>query len=54
MHRVTADDEKVHLGHFYDSPRHRMQIDFNTYVADLHKEIDRGGERAGVTVVGGR
>jgi hypothetical protein len=23
-----------------------MQVDFNTYVADLHKEIDRGAERA--------
>ena len=45
MHEITAADEKVHLGHFYDSPRHRMQVDFNTYCADLHKEIERGAER---------
>ena len=46
MEQITVADEKVHLGHFYDSPRHRMQVDFNTYVADLHKEIERGRERA--------
>jgi hypothetical protein len=23
-----------------------MQVDFNTYVADLHREIERGAERA--------
>ena len=46
MAEVTEADEKVHLGHFYDSPRHRMQVDFNTYVADLHKEIERGAQRA--------
>ena len=34
MDEVTAADEKEHLGHFYDSPRHRMQVDFNVYVAD--------------------
>jgi hypothetical protein len=45
MHEITAADEKIHLGHFYDSPRHRMQVDFNTYCADLHKEIDRGAAR---------
>ena len=46
MNEVTAADEKEHLGHFYDSPRHRMQVDFNVYVADLHKEIAAGTERA--------
>ena len=45
MDVITAADEKSHLGHFYDSPRHRMQVDFATYVADLHKEIARGAER---------
>ena len=54
MNETTAVDEKVHLGHFYDSPRHRMQVDFNTYVADLLKEIDRGAERAAAPVGGGR
>ena len=42
----TAADEKVHLGHFYVSPRHRMQVDFNTYVRDLLEEIDRGVARS--------
>jgi hypothetical protein len=46
MHESTIADEKVHLGHFYDSPRHRMQVDFNIYVADLMKEIERGAVRA--------
>ena len=31
-----------------------MQVDFNTYVADLLKEIDRGAERAASLVAGGR
>ena len=42
MDEVTAADEKEHLGHFYDSPRHRMQVDFTMYVADLRKEIAAG------------
>lgn len=46
MGRVTVEDEKDHLGHFYDSPRHRMQVDFQSYVRDLLKEIDRGAERS--------
>ena len=46
MDRVTAEDEQLHLGHFYDSPRHRMQVDFGVYVADLLKEIKRGEKRA--------
>jgi len=45
MAETIVADERVHLGHFYDSPRHRMQVDFNTYVADLMKEIGRGAER---------
>lgn len=48
MDRVTMADEKEHLGHFYDSPRHRMQVDFGVYVADLLKELKRGAKRAGV------
>ena len=49
MDRVTAADEKAHLGHFYDSPRHRMQVDFNLYCRDLTKEIERGAKRVKVT-----
>jgi len=45
MDETIVADERLHLGHFYDSPRHRMQVDFNTYVADLMKEIGRGAER---------
>ncbi len=48
MHRVTRADEEAHLGHFYDSPRHRMQVDFNAYCKDLLKEIERGAKRAKV------
>jgi hypothetical protein len=48
MDRITMADEKEHLGHFYDSPRHRMQVDFGVYVADLLKELKRGAKRAGV------
>lgn len=46
MTEVIDADEREHLGHFYDSPRHRMQIDFATYVKDLMKEIDAGRTRA--------
>ena len=48
MERITEEDEKEHLGHFYDSPRHRMQVDFNLYCRDLKKEIERGAKRARV------
>ncbi|MEO1027983.1 MAG: NAD(P)-binding domain-containing protein, partial [Pseudomonadota bacterium] len=35
MTTVIRDDEKQHIGHFYDSPRHTMQVDFASYVSDL-------------------
>ncbi|MEM9516577.1 MAG: NAD(P)-binding domain-containing protein [Actinomycetota bacterium] len=50
MQETIDADEQEHLGHFYDSPRHRMQVDFTKYVADLHKEIARGAERASTPV----
>ncbi len=50
MEQVIVDDEREHLGHFYDSPRHRMQVDFTTYVADLHKELERGSDRTAEAV----
>lgn len=46
MARVIEADDKRHMGHFYDSPRHTMQVDFGTYVADLMKEIEHGARRA--------
>jgi hypothetical protein len=49
MERVIREDEEAHMGHFYDSPRHRMQLDFNLYCRDLAKEIERGGKRAKAT-----
>ena len=49
MEAIIKADEQEHLGHFYDSPRHRMQVDFAVYCADLMKEISRGEKRAKVT-----
>ena len=46
MERIIKEDEEFHLGHFYDAPRHTMQVDFNAYVKDLMKEIERGKKRA--------
>ena len=48
MERITKEDEQQHLGHFYDSPRHRMQVDFNLYCKDLKKEIEQGAKRGRV------
>ena len=48
MERITVEDEKLHNGHFYDSARHSMQVDFAKYCADLMKEIKRGRKRASV------
>ena len=50
MQTAIVADEQEHAGHFYDSPRHRMQIDFTRYVADLHKEIQRGADRVSTPV----
>jgi cation diffusion facilitator CzcD-associated flavoprotein CzcO len=50
MERVIVADEQEHLGHFYDSPRHRMQVDFTTYVKDLLAEVERGAARAASTI----
>ena len=48
MHETTIADEQAHNGHFYDSARHSMQVDFAKYVADLLKEIKRGEKRANI------
>lgn len=45
MAQVIEADERAYLGHFYDSPRHRMQVDFETYVRDLHREVEAGRRR---------
>nr|WP_324612782.1 NAD(P)-binding domain-containing protein [Henriciella litoralis] len=49
MEKVIVEDEKFHLGHFYDAPRHTMQVDFNAYVKDLMKELENGRKRAKAT-----
>jgi cation diffusion facilitator CzcD-associated flavoprotein CzcO len=46
MHEQIVADEKMYLGHFYDSPRHTIQIDFAHYVRELNKELARGARRA--------
>ncbi|MEH3102141.1 MAG: NAD(P)/FAD-dependent oxidoreductase, partial [Sphingomonas adhaesiva] len=46
MRRITARDEEVELGDYYQSARHTIQVDFGRYVADLHKEIAAGEKRA--------
>ncbi len=46
MRKVTAQDEERHLGQYYPSKRHTIQVDFNAYVADLKREIVKGEKRA--------
>jgi hypothetical protein len=46
MERIIVKDEAFHLGQYYRSPRHTIQVDFNHYVADLKKEIAKGEKRA--------
>ncbi|HEX5775165.1 MAG TPA: NAD(P)-binding domain-containing protein [Caulobacteraceae bacterium] len=52
MERIIARDEETHLGQFYASKRHTIQVDFATYCRDLAKEIAAGGKRA--KAAGGR
>jgi hypothetical protein len=46
MRTIIAADEKRHLGGYYASARHTIQVDFNLYVRDLAAEIARGAKRA--------
>lgn len=39
MESQIIADEKRHLGHYYDSERHTIQVDFNQYVSDLRREM---------------
>lgn len=52
MEATIARDEATHLGQFYASKRHTIQVDFAVYVHDLLKEIERGARRA--KAAGGR
>ncbi|WP_448580011.1 flavin-containing monooxygenase [Thermaurantiacus sp.] len=47
MARIIAADEAMHRGHYYASPRHTIQVDFDVYCHDLAKEIARGARRKG-------
>jgi cation diffusion facilitator CzcD-associated flavoprotein CzcO len=46
MTEIIAKDEALHLGPYYQSARHTIQVDFGLYVHDLMKEIARGEKRA--------
>jgi hypothetical protein len=46
MAAVTASDEAMHMGHYYKTHRHTMQVDFDVYCADLKREIAAGAKRA--------
>ena len=39
MQAQIIADEKLYLGHYYDSERHTIQVDFNHYVKSLKKEL---------------
>ena len=39
MQSQIEADEKLYLGHYYNSERHTIQIDFGRYVSDLKKEL---------------
>ena len=46
MHTIIAADEEYHTGQYYKARRHTIQLDFDDYVRDLKKEIERGRKRA--------
>ena len=46
MERVIAADEALHLGQYYRTARHTIQVDFGIYVHDLLQEIRKGEARA--------
>jgi cation diffusion facilitator CzcD-associated flavoprotein CzcO len=46
MTAIIAKDEALHMGQYYNAPRHTIQVDFGLYVHDLMKEIERGARRA--------
>ncbi len=45
MARTITADEALHQGHYYDSPRHRMQVDFDVYARDVQRELAAGAKR---------
>lgn len=47
MRSAIGYDDRKHLGQYYDTPRHTIQVDFARYVKGLDKEIEAGVKRAG-------
>ncbi|MCF8609608.1 FAD-dependent oxidoreductase [Gordonia sp. HY285] len=45
MRTAVAQDERRHLGQYYNAPRHTIQIDFARYTRDLLAEIEAGAQR---------
>ena len=45
MARVITEDERKYQAHYYASRRHTMQVNFESYVADLQREIASGAKR---------
>lgn len=43
MERKIIEDEQRDIGHYYDSERHTIQVDFVKYVAALKKELKAAG-----------
>ncbi|MGL4543039.1 MAG: NAD(P)/FAD-dependent oxidoreductase, partial [Polymorphobacter sp.] len=48
MAQVITADEALHMGNYYKSQRHTMQIDFDVYCADLKREMAMGAKRVKV------
>jgi len=46
MQRDIDHERKVMFKRYVASKRHTMQVDYDDYLADLHKEIARGAKRA--------
>jgi hypothetical protein len=44
--RTILSDEKKHMGRYYASARHTMQLDQDIYFAELDSEMRRGAKRA--------
>jgi len=44
--RTVLADEKKHMGRYYASARHTMQLDQDIYFAELDSEMRRGARRA--------
>src|SRR5699024_112170 len=45
MNEAIRRDEQKHLGQYYNTARHTIQIDFARYVKDLRNEVAAGEKR---------